>query len=154
MGLNIGQLWQLSLLFLKNLFLVFPTLKATKKTFAICNDLFGQEHQKSNRANAFRHIIWNILICKKSMQIVKNKQKSVFWAQKLTDLYEKVTQNEMLDEAMDLHNNALGRMYFLNLIDKSEAEIIDYVMTKMKNAQKVTTVQEMSRFKTSLVYIE
>lgn len=88
------------------------------------------------------------------MQIVKNKQKSVFWAQKLTDLYEKVTQNEVLDEAMDLHNNALGRMYFLNLIDKSEAEIIDYVMTKMKNAQKVTTVQEMSRFKTSLVYIE
>jgi hypothetical protein len=154
MGLNIGQLWQLSLLFLKNLFLVFPTLKATKKTFAICNDLFGQEHQKSNRANAFRHIIWNILICKNSMQILKNKQKSVFWAQKLTDLYEKVTQNEVLDEDMDLHNNAVGRMYFLNLIDKSEAEIIDYVMTKMKNAQKVTAIQEMSRFKTSLVYIE
>ena len=51
------------------------------------------------------------------MKYAKNKQKSVFWAQKVGDLYEKVTQNEILDQEMDLHNNTTGRILFLNHLE-------------------------------------
>lgn len=87
------------------------------------------------------------------MKRLKNKQKSVFWAQKVTDLYEKVTQNEVVDEAMDLHNNMIGRICFLNFLNQNEEEMVSFLQNKAKNAQKVTSLQEMKKIKISLVYI-
>ena len=129
-------------------------MRATKRTFEICNQHFGNLHHQNNAANAFRHTLWNILICKYSLKNTKNKQKSVFWAQKVGDLYEKATQNKPLDEAMDLHNNAVGRIYFLNLLDKNEEEIIDYTLKKMKSSKKTTTIEEMKRFYNEMIFIE
>lgn len=146
-------MWQLSVLFLKHPLYIFPTLKATNTTFKICNGLFGNEHHKSNPANAFRHALWNVLICQKVFKETKNKQKSVFFAQKMTDLYEKVTQNEPMDEAMDLHNNAVGRICFLNNLDKNEEETINFLQKKAENAQKVVTIDEMKKLQKELVYI-
>ena len=151
--LSISQLSELSALLLKHPFLIVPTLKATKKTFQVCNKLFGNEHHKSNKANAFRHALWNLLICKKSFKNLKNKQKSVFWAQKVTDLYEQVTQNELLDEAMDLHNNTIGRICFLNRLAENEVTNITFLEEMAKNAQKVTSIQEMNNNKSQLVYL-
>lgn len=151
--LSIPQLWQLSVLFLKHPLLIVPTLKATKKTFQICDSLFGNEHHKSNKANAFRHALWNVLICKKSQKVFKNKQKSVFWTQKLTDLYEKVTQNKFLDEAMDLHNNTIGRICFLNLLDQNEEEIVAFLQKKAENAQKVEKLDNFNKYQNQLVYL-
>jgi hypothetical protein len=152
--LSISQLWKFSILFLKHPLLIFPTLNATKRTFEICNEHFGNSHHRSNAANAFRHALWNILICKYSLDKIKNKQKSVFWAQKVGDLYEKVTQHKPLDEAMDLHNNAVGRIYFLNLIDKNEQEIVDYLLEKMKNSRNVTTIDKMKQFYNEMIHSE
>ena len=152
--LSIAQLWNFSILFLRHPLLIFPTLNATKRTFEICNNHFGKSHNRSNEANAFRHALWNVLICKNSFKRTKNKQKSVFWAQKVGDLYEKMTQNKPLEEAMDLHNNAVGRIYFLNLLDKNEQEIVNFTLEKMKNSHKVTKIEEMSRYKSEMVSIE
>ena len=85
--------------------------------------LFGSRHHKSNKANAFRHALWNVLICQKTLKKTNNREKSVIWTKKVTDLYEKVTQNEFLDQLMDLHNNEIGRTLFLDLFDKNEATI-------------------------------
>ena len=120
----------------------------------ICDERFGNSHHASNKANAFRHVLWNVLICKNALKVTKNKQKSVFWAQKVGDLYEKVTQNDSRDEAMDLHNNAVGRISFLNLIDKNQEEIIDSLSIKMNNGQKVSTISEMTKWGNELVYLE
>jgi hypothetical protein len=152
--LNIYQLWKFSILFLKHPLLVFPTLSATKRTFEICNIHFGNTHHRSNPANAFRHALWNVLICEKSLKWTRNKQKSVFWAQKVGDLYEKVTQNTPMEEEMDLHNNAVGIIYFLNLLGKNEAEIIHYISIKMKSAQKVSKIEEMKSYRIEMVFIE
>jgi len=146
-------LWHLSVVFLKHPLLILPTINATKQTFIICNELYGIEHQKSNKANAFRHALWNVLICQNSMKWLKNKQKSVFWAQKITDLYEKVTQNELLDEAMDLHNNSIGRICFLNFLSQNEEETINYLQEKAKNAQKVNNLEDFIKFRTQLTYL-
>lgn len=151
--LSIGQLFKLSLLFLKHPLLILPTLKATKQTFIICDRLYGKAHHKSNAANAFRHALWNMLICVNSLKRTKNKQKSVFWAQKVTDLYEKVTKNDLLDQAMDLHNNAIGRMGFLNNLNKTEKEIIAFLQEKTQVAKKVANSNEMEKLKKELVYI-
>ena len=151
--LSIPQLWKLSVLFLKHPLLIIPSLKATKRTFQICDELYGSDHHKSNKANAFRHALWNVLICKKSQKMLKNKQKSVFWAQKLTDLYEKVTQNEVLDEAMDLHNNTVGRICFFNVLDKNEEEIVIFLKNKAKNAEKVKKLDDFKKHQNQLVYL-
>ncbi|WP_203294939.1 DUF6973 domain-containing protein [Luteirhabdus pelagi] len=152
-SLSIGQLWQLSVLFLKHPLYIFPTLRATKRTFEICQNLYGDTHHKSNRANSFRHALWNILICQKTFKISKNEQKAVVFTQKVTDLYEKVTQNEVLDEAMDLHNNEIGRRQFLKNFTQNEAETVDLLKKMAKNAQKVSTVTEMKKFRDKLVFI-
>lgn len=151
--LSIGQLGKLAIVFLQQPLLIFPTLRATQKTFAICNALYGYEHHKSNKANAFRHALWNVLICKNAFKRTKNKQKSVFWAQKITDLYEKVTNNTILDEAMDLHNNAVGRICFLNLINATEEETIAVLQIKATNAKRVSFREEIMNYKLYLIYI-
>ncbi|MDC7995068.1 DUF6973 domain-containing protein [Altibacter sp. HG106] len=133
---------------------LIPTLRATRETMMICNKRFGNSHHRSNQANAFRHALWNILICRKSFKKNKNKLKAIHFTQKFTNLYEKVTQNSPLDEAMDLHNNRIGLHYF----DKQELKTIEEWLTFLDNlshkAQKVTQIEEIEQFPESLVFIE
>ncbi len=152
--LNTGKLLKLSLLFFSRPLYVIPTIKATKKALLICDTLYKGSHHRSNKANAFRHALWNILICRNIMKYSKNKQKSVFWAQKVGDLYEKVTQNEFLDEAMDIHNNAIGRIFFLNNIEQNDGEMIDLLQKMTQNAQKTKTIEAMQCHQNKLVYLK
>ena len=152
-SLNINQLIQLSMLFLSRPFLIIPTIRASKRTMMVCHELFGNNHNKSNKANAFRHAFWNILICQKTLKKAKNKEKSIIWCKKVTDLYEKVTQNKNLDEAMDLHNNKIGRTYFLDIFDKKETEIIQLLKEKSQNAKKIAKIEEIEYYKHELVYL-
>ncbi|MEL6813097.1 MAG: hypothetical protein AAFP76_17380 [Bacteroidota bacterium] len=119
----------------------------------ICNTLFGGAHHKNGRPNAFRHALWNILIGQETLKRTKNTQKSALWTQKLTNLYEKVTKNEFLDQAMDLHNNEVGRIYFLELYDRKEKEIIDFLQKQLVNAKKLVKIEEIENNHTTLVYI-
>lgn len=141
------------MLFAKHPRLIIPTVNATKETFLICNELYKNRHGKSNKGNAFRHALWNVLIAKNSLKNTKNKQKSVDWAQKVTDLYEKVTQNSILDEQMDLHNNAIGRNLFLMFSKKSKTEIIDIIYKKSTRAIKIQSVQELENLTQDMVYL-
>ena len=151
--LGIKQLSKLAFLFLSRPLLILPTLAATKQTMRICDDLYGKAHHKPNKANAFRHAFWNIAIGSKTLKITKNKQKSIIWAQKLTVLYEKVTKNPVLDEAMDLHNNQLGQQWFYEVFDKNESEIANFLQKKLLMAQKVTKIEEIENQNLHLVYL-
>lgn len=66
--LSLKQLWHLSGVFIKQPFLIFPTLNATKKTMQISSELYGRKHHKNGPANAFRHALWNILIVKAAFE--------------------------------------------------------------------------------------
>ena len=151
--MSLGQLFKLSVLFARNPLLIFPTLKATKETMSLCNSLFGKKHQLSTKANAFRHALWNILICRKTLKFTKNENKSVVWAQKFTDLYEKVTKNEYLDEAMDLHNNRVGRKVFLSKKRLKNQEMIRFLLEMKEKAQKIEQIEDVIKFDSELVYI-
>ncbi len=151
--MSLGQFFRLSLLFIGRPLLIVPTLQATKRTMKICDSLYGITHHKSNKANAFRHALWNFLICQKTTKIVKNSAKSIIWTQKVTNLYEKVTKNEILDEIMDLHNNAIGRNVFLLKKEQNEVEIVDFLQEMLKNAKKITKINEIPTTENQLVYI-
>jgi hypothetical protein len=153
MQLHLGQLKKLALLFLSRPLYIIPTISATKKTLLICDRLYKNSHHKSNKANAFRHALWNVLICKKVIKYAKNKQKSVFWAQKAGDLHEKVTRNEILDQEVDLQNNTTGRIFFLNHLEQKEAKIIDLLQKMSQKAQKTKKIEQIRQHKNELVYL-
>ncbi len=151
--LSIRQFFKLSLLFLRHPLLLFPSIRATKKAIVLSNTYYPGKHSKSNKGNAFRHAVWNALLCAYTFKKTKNKQKSVFWAQTVTDLYEKVTQNNKLDEQMDLQNNAVGRLYFLNYADKDEVEMVNFILKKSKVAEKISTENDIKKYPANMVYI-
>ncbi|RFN59116.1 DUF6973 domain-containing protein [Marixanthomonas ophiurae] len=152
--LSIKQLWHLSVVFIKQPFLVFPTLKATKKTMRISGDLYGKAHHKNGPSNAFRHAMWNVLIAKAAFSKFQNVDKSIEWAEKVTDLHEKLAPNSPLETAMDLHNNQMGRQFFEEVLDVSEEEMISFLQKKAENAQKVVKTSEIEILKKELVFIK
>ena len=151
--LSVKQLWHLSVVFIKQPFLVFPTLNATKKTMKISSDLYGKAHHKNGPANAFRHAMWNVLIAKAAFKKFQNIEKSIDWAKKVTDLHEKLAPNSPLETVMDLHNNKMGRQFFMEAVDFSDEETIHFIQKKTETAQKVTKTSEIEAFKTKLVFI-
>lgn len=151
--LSVGQLFRLAWVFASRPLLIGPTLRATKRTMHICDRLYGGAHHKNGKPNAFRHALWNILICQNCQRRTKNDEKSVIWTKKITVLYEKVTKNEILDQQMDLHNNDLGRKWFLEDSFQNEAEMIRFIQKKLENAQKVTKTEEIADLKNVLIYI-
>ncbi|WP_299213176.1 hypothetical protein [uncultured Aquimarina sp.] len=150
---SVRQLFRLSGLLLQNPLYIIPTLRATKKTMIICDSLYGKTHHNNGKANAFRHALWNALICQKTFVHSKNEEKSIIWAQKITDLHEKLAPNKAIEEAMDLHNNRLGRAYFKRLKNTSEEEIIAFLEEKTKNANLVKDIKEINEFDDNLVYL-
>ncbi len=147
------QLFRLSLLVLQKPFFINPTLKATRRTMSICNSLYANSHHKNGRANAFRHALWNILICQNVFKITQNEEKSLIWTQKITDLHEKLIPNEPLAELMDLHNNEIGRKHFSLLKNNSEERIISFLKECAVKAKKISEIEEAKNYKNDLVYI-
>jgi len=154
MRLRLSQFFKLFLLVGQKPLLIMPTINATKETMILCDSLFGKSHHKSNKANASRHAIWNYLLCQKSFKIIKNSQKSAIWAQKVANLYEKVTNNDVLDEFMDLHNNQIGRNVFLEQ-KGLEMDTLGAFFHKMsQNAVKISSIHDFRENEIEMIYIE
>ncbi|WP_299186127.1 hypothetical protein [uncultured Aquimarina sp.] len=150
---NFWQLFKVAgLVFVKPQY-ILPTLRATKKTLVICDSLYGKSHHKNGKANAFRHAIWNVLICKNVFKISKDEIKAITWSDKVTTLHEKLAPNEDVPKAMDLHNNQLGRRYFKELKCASEYEVIAFIEEKLQQAKLVIGIEEIASFSEDLVYL-
>ncbi|OED36986.1 hypothetical protein AB832_05370 [Flavobacteriaceae bacterium (ex Bugula neritina AB1)] len=151
---NFWQLIRLAFLMLQRPAFIFPTLYATSETMSICNELYGKAHHKNGVENAFRHALWNTLICKKVYDSSSNVTKSIRWAEKVTDLHEKLAPNRPLATAMDLHNNRIGRSYFKDVKNDSQEEIITFIREQLPYAKFVATIDEADQYDEELVYIE
>ncbi|MFD2563657.1 DUF6973 domain-containing protein [Aquimarina rubra] len=150
---NFWQLFKIAGIAIQKPLFIIPTLKATKKTMIICDALYGNSHHHHGKANAFRHALWNVLICQKTFSQSKSEDKSIVWAQKITDLHEKLAPNKAIEEAMDLHNNRLGRAYFSKLKNTSEEETISFLKEKTKTAKLISELEEIDSFYNDLVYL-
>ena len=152
--MSMPQLFRFGLLFVTNPFLIAPTFKASRHTVKICDARFGKTaHHSNGKANAFRHALWNFEICRFCRNWLKNDEKAAKWAQKVTDLYEKVTKNEPLDVAMDLHNNRIGRKQFLLGFSEKVAENVENLLEMTEKAIKIKEIEEILAVNEQLVYI-
>ncbi len=151
--LSLREFFQLTGLMLRNPLFIVPTLKATKVTIEICKTMYRDTHHLHGQANAFRHALWNVLICRKTFKITKNVDKSIIWSKKVTNLHEELAPNKPLEKAMDLHNNKIGRMFFKTLKDSSEDEIIVFLQERAQNGKKIIQIEDILDHQSHLVYL-
>lgn len=152
-ALNFGELVVLCTVFSRYPLYLRPTYKATNQTVAISDRLYGKLHHEDNRTNAFRHALWNYLICKYSLPVAGTTEKAVSWSKKITDLHERLSPNEELAKVMDLHNNRIGRELFSNSFGRDE-KIITVLQQMTKEAVQVKSVAEVEDEKKKLVFME
>jgi hypothetical protein len=68
-------------------------------------------------------------------------------------MYEKVTKNEFLEEAMDLHNNDIGRKLFLTVSVRKSTKKDHILLKMMQKAVKIDKIEELVGLENKLVYI-
>jgi hypothetical protein len=152
-NLNWRQIKSLLLLFFKKPLFVYPTIKATILTYSISEKRYPKGHQKNGRANAFRHCLWNVLICFYCYKWNSKTKVVVSWAKLVTDWHEKFSPNRPLDKAMDLHNNRLGRNLFLLRPNGHKTELIAIINDRTINAKIITSISKLDNYFDNLVYI-
>ena len=152
-SLRFSELVILIKVFLKHLIYIFPTYRATNKTIKTCNQLYGKLHHENNRTNAFRHALWNFLICAYCINAAKSLDEATNWSKMITDLHERLSPNEELAKAMDLHNNKIGRQLFRSNSEEKE-KILPVLQKMMTEAVRVTSLKEIEEENYKLVFIE
>ncbi len=152
-SLNFKQIRSLFGWFLKHPIFMLATLKATLKTLNVVNKEFPETHDGHNKANAFRHAFWNVIIAKECYGFSSNIDKVLEWTKTITDWHEEFSPNEKMPRLMDLHNNAFGRKVFLTLKNNSDKEIQEFLILKMKSAVKVKNVSEIDETN-NLIFLE
>ncbi len=152
-NLDFKQLFGLLWLFLKNPIYAFPTVFATRRCMDIAQKEYGSRHHLSNPANAFRHALWVILIIKRCLKWRNNEEKAKMWAKKFTDWHEDFSPNEALERAMDLHNNKMGIVFFEEIKNYNETEIVSFLKRNASEAVKIENVGEIEKLGNNLVYI-
>lgn len=133
---------------------MFATAKATYSTVKIAQKEFPDIHDEHNKANAFRHALWNILIAKESAKFSSDLEAVLNWAKRITDWHEEFSPNKEMAKLMDLHNNKFGRNQFLDLKDKSTETIITTLKNELMNAVQVQQKSEFKNYENQLVYLE
>ena len=151
--LNYKQLFGLLGMLLKNPLYAVPTVLASNKCMIIAQKEYGSKHHFSNPANAFRHALWIILIIRRCLKWKGNEQKAIAWAKKFTDWHEDFSPNRALERAMDLHNNEVGILFYHEIKDKSEAEIISFLKIKAMESEKIKIVEDTKKYPNKLVFI-
>ena len=133
---------------------MLSTVQATLHTFRISQKEFPDIHGKHNKANAFRHSLWNILIAKKCARFSKNQDAILRWTKEITDWHEEFAPNQEIEKAMDLHNNLIGRNLYSKLSDKNPSEIVPFVIQELEHAILIKDVSEIKNNLQQLVYLE
>lgn len=152
-NLNFKQINALFVWFLKHPIFMLATFKATVITLRIAQKEFPDIHGLHNKANAFRHAIWNVLIAKECSKFSSDLEKVLLWTKQITDWHEEFSPNEKMAKLMDLHNNRVGREMFQSLKDKSKIEIIKTFHKKLEDAVKINQASQIKEMN-NLVFLE
>lgn len=97
------------------------------QTFAK-TDFTGAETQNDNHNDAYRHAYWNALMTSRFGE---------GWASDFATAHEQVPGNEPAREAMDLHNNEVGRRIARENPDASPQELGTLVKQAVENGDMV-----------------
>lgn len=150
---NFKQLAQLFFLSIKYPLYIYPTLKATSKSFLEAKNEFPETHNKKGKGNAFRHAYWNTLVCYECFKWKKDRKRIVSWVNAVTYKHEQLFPNDPLDRRMDLHNNKIGVNFFIQSTFTSSDEISVRIKNKLESAQQIKTIDDVKKYPLELVYI-
>lgn len=162
--------------------LIDPISEAKERAVELTNDLIESEEEfhgmnaSQDKADGFRHAMWNVLICKYVGESKSKISDCTEIADEFTTKHETgATQsigltNEQweLDKCMDLHNNAQGRKYFesvatvikvglfkVNRVSApSEDIIVEAITENAKFANKINIPSDADEYPNNLVYIK
>lgn len=151
--LNLKQIKELFIFAVKQPLFIIPTIKASVLCLKICDKEFGATHHKSNKANAFRHALWNILLIKKCSKNTQNNLKAISWARTITTWHETFSVNKVLERKMDLHNNEIGRWMYFKVKNLSEEVMITILLKKTAEAIKMKEPFQEEFYREALVFI-
>ena len=153
-SLDFKQLWVLFLWFLQHPLFMFATAKATYFTIRIAQKEFPDIHDQHNKANAFRHALWNLLIAKESAKFSSDINIILNWTKRITDWHEEFSPNKEMAKLMDLHNNKIGRDKFLECKEKSKNQIVNLLKNELLNAVQIQYKTEFKNFENQFVYLQ
>lgn len=153
-GIRFKQFIVLFTFFLKRPVFMFATMKATSRTLKIVQEKFPDIHGNDNRANAFRHALWNYLIAVTCLKSGRNINAIISWTKEITDWHEEFSPNNPLARAMDLHNNHIGRKLFQEHKSITEEEIITVLELKLMEAVQIDSCEDIENDLTNLVFID
>lgn len=148
------QLFGFFRFFIRHPLFAVATFFATVSTYKIAEEEFPKIHGKLNKANAFRHALWNYLIAKSCSRYSKNEKKIIRWTKDVVDWHEELFINKPLPREMDLHNNEIGRDLFVSSNDLEVPELRSQLLELLKSSRKVTSLKEITKAKGDLVYLE
>lgn len=156
-SLKFAQLKSIGILFFKRPLFVLPTIRATFISYNTTEKLFPKTHHLTGKANAFRHALWNMVICNECVKWKNDIDKAVTWAKITTDWHEEFSPNKALARAMDLHNNEVGRCLFLDLYNGQNKlksnHLINYLQEKLNSSVKIKSEDDIKAYTKLLVYI-
>ncbi|WP_298323142.1 DUF6973 domain-containing protein [uncultured Dokdonia sp.] len=153
-SMDFKQLWSLFWLSARHPRFILPTIRGTRRTITICDELYGDKQHLNGPENAFRHALWNVLLVHFSTQKGLPLQRSLAWAKKITDWHEDFSPNAALARAMDLHNNRVGRDIIAQFYPEEEHFFVAHLLKMVPLSQKLTDAYNTSLEKDVLVHID
>ena len=130
---------------------------ATLRSFSLAQKHFPKTHGNNGKGNAFRHALWNCLILMYCCKISSPK-KALDFCERMTTMHEELFPNEPLETKMDLHNNKVGRDYFMSLLPGIHRQFfetsffVEELKSKTKSAKVLKDVDD--ELGDSLVYLK
>lgn len=149
-----GRLLSLTGLVLTRPLFALPTLEATRRCMAICDERFGKKHRLNGPANAFRHALWNVLIALHCSRWSSKLEDLLDWTKRITDWHEDTFPNPASDRAMDLHNNRVGRELFRSQPGLDAHAYVELILVLKEQAVQLTGSTIPEHCAETLVYIE
>jgi len=153
-GVRFRQLKSVLVFLLKHPIFMISTIKATFDVVRVSQKEFPNTHGFHNKANAFRHALWNIFIAKQCALFSRNSHEVILWTKEFTDWYEDFSYNEELARIMDLHNNYIGRELFLKTPEKTHYQWVILMKEQLHKAVQIVSVEDVVNYPSQLVYLE
>lgn len=155
--LSLQKMLQVLGLFIRQPVFFVLAVYASFKAYRIAQKKYPTTAGTNGKGNAFRHAFWNCLVlmycCK-----VSSPQKALAFCETFTNLHEELFPNQPLEKAMDLHNNEVGRNYFMSLLQGIHRQFfetsffVEELKVKANNAKLITKLDE--DFGEGVVYLE
>jgi len=151
---------------------------ATAKAKLMTREYTGEDSPWLTKGDAFRHIMWNYILCKYASEVNRDIDESVNFVKLFTDAHEKNPSNaptyaeKLADHQMDYHNNVIGRDLFVSYAsyyrphflalkqvscqaEKNVADIVWWSKLMSGNPAKRTTKEEILQVSRTIpVYIK